>query len=63
MTTPPKPITPACQCGGQAKEDDELQYRRDRVFWLSMRRAMLNAVKAIENRYDVSSDDRGKRAA
>ena len=30
----------------------------DKVLWLTVRRALLMVAKAIEARYDVSSDDR-----
>jgi hypothetical protein len=33
-----------------------------RVLWLAVRRGLLVIVKAIEQRYDVSSDERKKAA-
>ena len=48
MTTPPQPIKP--------DPDDQ------RVLWMAVRRGLLVIVKAIEQRYDVSSDDRKKAA-
>ncbi len=40
------------------REDDA-----ERVMWLALRRGLITIVRAIEERYDVSSDDRRKKAA
>lgn len=48
MTNQPQPI--------RDEQDDQ------RVIWLAVRRGLLVIIKAIEQRYDVSSDDRKKAA-
>jgi len=34
-----------------------------RVLWLAVRRGLLTIVKAIEVKYELTGDDKGKRAA
>lgn len=46
--------------GTPVQTEQEQQAALDRVFWLSIRQALLMAVSAIERRYDIKPTERTK---
>ena len=63
MMKPPITIAAPSRPESKAPPSDAEPIDDQRVLWLAVRRGLLTIVKAIEVKYELNNDDKGKRAA